>query len=77
MTAAEYLHHVQETRRKRLIDLVATFESQGEAVREIGLSRQYVIGLMRGYRPFGERIARTIEGNFGLEFGALDRAMEG
>ena len=76
MTAAEYLHQVRQTRSKRLAELMATFDNQYEAADEIGLSQSYLNRLMHGHEPFGEKIARQIEHNFGLEFGALDRAME-
>lgn len=74
MTATEYLHHVHETRRKRLQSLVGTFASMREAAREIGCySQSYLSRLCCGKQAFNEDIARKIEGNFGLEFGALDR----
>ncbi|SPA25915.1 hypothetical protein CBM2623_A170053 [Cupriavidus taiwanensis] len=73
MTADEYLQHVRETRSKRLRELVATFENQYEAAEEIGLSQSFISRLIHGHEPFGEKLARQIEGNFGLEFGALDR----
>lgn len=76
MTAAEYLHTVHETRRKRLLELIATFETMGDASREIGLSLSYVSRLCGGRHPFTESVARQIEGNFGLEFGALDLVRE-
>lgn len=74
MTAAEYLHHVHETRRQRLQSLVGTFTSMREAAKEIGCySASYLSRLCRAEEPFNERVARTIEGSFGLEFGALDK----
>ena len=72
MTAAEYLAEVQAKRRKRLQELVKTFDNQYEAAEEIGLSQSFISRLMRGHEPFGERLARQIEENFGLDFGSLD-----
>lgn len=74
MTAAEYLHRVHETRRRRLQSLVDTFGSMREAAQEIGCySPSYISRLCCGKQAFNEDIARNIEGSFGLEFGALDR----
>lgn len=74
MTADEYLHQVRATRAKRLAELMATFDNQYEAADEIGFSQSYLNRLMHGHERFGEKIARKIEANFGLEFGALDVA---
>lgn len=77
MTAAEYLQTLHQTRSKRLQELCATFGSMREAAREIGCyTPSYLTRLCRGIDPFNERIARNIESSFGLEFGALDRALE-
>lgn len=77
MTAAEYLHQVHETRRKHLQSLVDTFTSMREAANEIGCySASYLSRLCTGKQAFNEDIARRIEDGFGLEFGALDRAID-
>lgn len=72
-TAAEYLQQVRATRAKRLAELMATFDNQYEAADELGFSPSYLSRLTRGHEPFGEKIARQLEANFGLEFGALDQ----
>ncbi|MFC4518596.1 helix-turn-helix domain-containing protein [Cupriavidus pinatubonensis] len=78
MTAAEYLHQIHETRRRRLQSLVDTFQSMREAAQEIGCySASHLSRLCSGKQAFNEEIARRIEDGFGLEFGALDRALEG
>lgn len=72
MTATEYLAEVQAKRRKRLLELVETFDNQYEAAEEIGFSQSFISRLINGHEPFGERLARKIEENFGLDFGSLD-----
>lgn len=73
MTYGEFLEELRKTRRKRLAELISTFDNQYEAADELGFSQSYLNRLMHGHEPFGERIARKIEGNFGLEFLSLDK----
>lgn len=75
MTAQEYIETMHRIRSARLRDLMETFGNQYTAAEEIGLSQSYLSRLCQGKEKFGEVVARKIEDNFGLEYGALDRPM--
>jgi phage repressor protein C with HTH and peptisase S24 domain len=62
------------TRRARLAELIAThYKSQADFVAQSGQSQSEVSGMVGGTKSFGEKKARTIEMQCGLEPGWLDR----
>lgn len=65
------------TRRARLAELIAThYKSQADFVAQSGQSQSEVSGMVGGTKSFGEKKARTIEVQCGLELGWLDRQEE-
>lgn len=69
---AAQLDAVQRIRRERLLELIAKFGGQAEAIAPLGKTQAQLSQLSTGRKPIGEALARDIEFRAAKPFGWLD-----
>ena len=64
---------MNDVRRRNLRRLLNQYDTQVEMAKVLGITPQALSGVLTGQKPFGEKVARSIEKALKLHLGWLDR----